>query len=811
MTTMHKDPSYKKRVAVAPYNFVPLPEAILTVSSLPGHDSYDPNLLTGKLTCTITTASPLYVRAARTLTEYNQDGFSPFDPYYGENKDTLLIPGSSLRGMLRNLVEVVSYSRISGVTKKSLFFRTVDVSSIGKAYGKRMSGGDAGEQGWFTLAKAGYMERQPNGDYVIRPAQEICGTTHYRVHEDIALDAGLSRLAHMAFQKENGRWSPNKAYKWIREKVWFIPVEPTSHLPESPTYYADVQEIRRFQGNPPDGPDWKQGWFIAGGWVPSPRGGKGKKRHWIVGPPVDGKDQLIPISDEDIELYKAGGYTQAIDRGKFSVLPKEDDQKIPCFYAFWTDEQGNQRVAFGHTGMFRLPYQKSPGEMLPASLTQVEGYDLTEAMFGFVDPSGKREALAGRIFVTDAKLVGDPKQALLPEMTLSDQALSSPKPTTIQHYLTQSDSDHPENLKHYDNDPNQETQLRGHKFYWHVGAGQDLEKRLARAPQLNTKLRKDDNGNRFKPVKAGQSFKFDIHFDNLHPEELGALLWILDKASDKYRLKIGMGKPYGLGSIAILYQASITDRKLRYANLFNEAGWNEGVLPEEQINERIETAKQRFHEYVLSNSRVNPGKAKNIDELPRIQELLALLTWEGHPSEDKTRYMELDEFTGRKNIFSELTGKASRRPVLPTPSKVLDNHWFKGLPNEEPRSRSRSSASSEPSRQTPRHQSPVSKRAPVPPPAKRERAPRREIPTPVEKLPGQLTPGDIIRGVVDESARPHSMVTLTLSNAGEFDYAVIPDDRSGISPYKKGQTVLLRVLEVNGGADSGYEVICEPA
>ena len=358
----------------------------------------------------------------------------------------------------------------------------MDVSSIGKAYGKRMSGGDAGEQGWFTLAKAGYMELH-GGDYFIRPAKELMGTQHYRVREDVAIQAGIRGLTNMAFKRDNGKWAPNKEYHWVREPVWFKPVEPSSHLPELPTFYADVSEVR-FQEEKPQGNEWERGWFIAGGWVPSTRGGRGKNRHWIIGPATDDDHQLIPVLDKDVDLYKASGRTQAIDKDKKSVLPTHDKESIPCFYTFWKDEEGEQRVAFGHTGMFRLPYQQSPLQMIPDALKNVEGYDLAETLFGFVDQSkSERSALAGRVFITDASLVGDPKQAVMEEKVLSDQALSGPKPTTIQHYLTQSDPDHPENLKHYDSDSNTETNLRGHKFYWHVGASADFEKE-AGTPRL---------------------------------------------------------------------------------------------------------------------------------------------------------------------------------------------------------------------------------------------------------------------------------------------------------------------------------------
>lgn len=811
MTPVHKNPSYKNRVAVAPYNFVPLPEKILTLNrSLPPHDRYDPKLFTGTLKCTLTTASPLYVRAARTWEQYTTETEPPADPFYGETKDTLLIPGSSLRGMLRNLVEVISYSRIAPVTTRPLFFRTVDVSSIGKAYGKRMSGGDAGEQGWFTLARAGYMELR-GGDFFIRPAREIFGTQHFRVDEDIALQARIPGLRNLAIQNENGRWGPNRTYHWVRHPVWFRPVAPTSHLPTSPTFYADVVEIR-VQDLAPDGPGWEQGYFVASGWVPSPKGGKGKRRHWIVGPPTDDENQLILVSDEDIDLYRASGRTQAIDREKKSVLPVKEDEKIPCFYTFWQDEDGRQRVAFGHTGMFRLPYQQSPSQMLPGHLLNVDGYDLAEALFGFVDQSSsQREAVAGRVFITDARLEGDPTQAVMDERVLSDQALSSPKPTTVQHYLAQSDPDHPENLKHYDSNPNTETHLRGHKFYWHVGASGDVDKRLARSP----KQRPGDKSNRFRPVKEGQSFTFEIHFENLLPEELGALLWVLDKAeAPEYRLKLGMGKPYGLGSIAITYELLLTDRQMRYGDLFKDDSWNEGTIEKDP---GVDQAKASFEQYVLNNKEVNPNQCRSIDELPRIRELLALLTWQGSPAEDKTRYMELNEFTGRKHIFPELKGRPSRRPVLPEATKVIDNHWFARLPEEEPRTKKGSGGGGQVDR-TPAH--PVSPRArsyataspkiPTAPAQKRTPPPPRERPVPVDKEPAALHVGDVIEGIVEETVGAGKEVSLFLPRGGDEDRAIIPAGTTMIHRFKKGEKVLLQVMKIEGNVEIGYIITCQP-
>ena len=85
---------------------------------------------------------------------------------------------------------------------------------------------------------------------------------------------------------------------------------------------------------------------------------------------------------------------------------------------------------------------------------------------------------------------------------------------------------------------------------------------------------------------------------------------MLEKAANpQYRLKLGMGKPYGLGSIAITSEVFLTDRKVRYSDLFNADGWNDGII-KENVDQKVDNAKKCFNEYVLRDERVNPNKVK---------------------------------------------------------------------------------------------------------------------------------------------------------------------------------------------------------
>ena len=129
----HVNPT--QEIAKAPYNFVPLPEKVVTVdpATLPDQDRYHPDRHTGTIECVITTASPVYVRASLTpeeseRQEREEDKQMPWrqqvrnkpDFFSTDPDKTPRIPGSSLRGMLRQIVEIISYSKVQWVSDQPL-------------------------------------------------------------------------------------------------------------------------------------------------------------------------------------------------------------------------------------------------------------------------------------------------------------------------------------------------------------------------------------------------------------------------------------------------------------------------------------------------------------------------------------------------------------------------------------------------------------------------------------------------------------------------------------------------------------------
>jgi CRISPR-associated protein (TIGR03986 family) len=354
-----------------------------------------------------------------------------------------------------------------------------------------------------------------------------------------------------------------------------------------------------------------------------------KKKDWLIENPSQNRAEEIHIPEIDVENYR----NDITRSDKVPVLIDiAKDREVPCFYVKWIDAGGKDRISFGHTGMFRLAYEKSISEHIPSQLTNENTYDFGEAIFG------NEKTFAGRVFFEDAFIKEDSRNVLMGEKT--PKILSSPKPTTFQHYLVQNSDDNRE-LSHY----NSNVTLRGYKLYWHK-AGKNWEETDREAIKKH-----GTQYTKINPVREGTKFTGRIRFENLSDTELGALLFAIDLPDGCFH-KIGMGKPHGLGSIKIKPGLFISDRKKRYESFFGE--WE----PEESKN--ISAFKQKFEKYILEKTGEN--NKNSLWEVERLKELKTMFNFStgvALEKHGKTRYMQITP----RNEFRD-------RPVLPKPSKV---------------------------------------------------------------------------------------------------------------------------------------------
>ncbi len=701
MVPRHQSPRDIDRRSHAPYNFIPLPDKVVPAQDLPDQNTYAPDRKSGMIVCTLETKTPLYTRGALRPDFYKRFEQVRLDKLetnadirayaaffrYDENGDPV-ISGSSLRGMVRSLCEILSHGKVQWVTDKKLIYRAVGaVSSVGDYYRERFFGKSKIEhQNGKQVTKIEYPAAWVRGGYLckvgsdwyIQPAvQDQYHNSFIHVNYDDCVSAGLhGRVNYDA----NGKLDKTSTYgpkiinvevkpaqrKWIGAKAY----GPRNHEVFLDFCLAMATGIRKSGETEENG--WQKGVLVLSHHFGERVYKNPKHRNIVIYLPDEKipKDQWLPVSDEQMALLRDENDLPRNDKQKPRLGWLDD--KSPVMYMV---DEAEKVVFLGPTKMFRLPYKHTALDYVPKELRDDRMIDLPEAVFGFVretapaknetDEQAKQRAYAGRVFFGDARL----KQPVQQQPLMLPAVLSSPKPTSFQHYLVQQAlNDTPQtkgkDLLHYDTNPG-DTAIRGTKQYWHHNTPLPAHMLDEKAEDLDPRsdINKDDRKSRtiIRPVGKGADFEFCIRFENLTDEELGMLLWALEfpaaaPARVEYCHRLGMAKPLGLGSAKITPHLYVEKRGMRYASLIEEKDqqmvWS-ATQPDEDTDRKHYT--DRFEAYVMQA--LGKGEKAFIEEA-RIQDLLIMLRFPG-PAREDVRYatMEDEDF--------------KQRMVLPLPSEVI--------------------------------------------------------------------------------------------------------------------------------------------
>ncbi|NOT61925.1 MAG: TIGR03986 family CRISPR-associated RAMP protein [Acidobacteria bacterium] len=292
--------------------------------------------------------------------------------------------------------------------------------------------------------------------------------------------------------------------------------------------------------------------------------------------------KLLRFSTEEVkaynELIKAqhDRAKQQRDSSENAVVAaeilKRDNYPLKEGQLVYFRESNGDACDLGYVSIPRYRYRQSVRDLLnpffhPA--TDNQQLDPAARLFGFVSEgkqgSSQRSSYAGRVSFSDAHFTGD-KVKYAAEVTL--EILSSPKPTSCEFYLTNADDPtdvwvdgkHPRHC-HYDD---KTMRLRGRKFYWH-----QEDKGQYQWQEKQGMKKQNSQNSTVRLLAADNEFRFKVHFSNLEGYELGALLWSL-ALDEGMAHKMGMGKPIGLGSVAIIVEdVVLIDRNTRYQQLFS--------------------------------------------------------------------------------------------------------------------------------------------------------------------------------------------------------------------------------------------------
>ncbi len=482
----------------APFNFVPLNDKVFfpAWANEVSHDVPFEDTQSGIIDIEIKAESPIFIRDHE-----KQDQFCQHDGAY-------FIPGSSVKGMVRNVLEIMSFSKMSENTFNDDTYAVRDLRNR-ELYMSKMTP-DKTMCGWL---------KKVENNYVI----ENCDIPGRIKHEEIDTIFGID----FASKFKSGKFKNKAKDKTAEIKYNLIGDKELTHT--FTHVKTDVnREVFAYDAN-----GKKSGTVVLTG-QPSarnePQGGKasGKIYEFVF---FENKGDIVVekrVMENFLFAYFDKRTTEPKESTDWTYWKRKLDEggKVPVFF----QKGGNGILHFGLSYLYKLPYSHSVKDGIPESHFD-DRYDLSETIFGYVNKS-KKEALKGRVQFSHFKAQGQ-----VNVLNKRTEILGTPRASYYPMYVKQREG----NL--FTTFMNDGFSLAGRKRYpVHKGSGVEKSEETGN----------ENVGTTFQPLQEGAVFKGKLRYHNLKKAELGALLSALTFHNTKDCChNIGFAKPLGYGKVSL--------------------------------------------------------------------------------------------------------------------------------------------------------------------------------------------------------------------------------------------------------------------
>lgn len=597
----------------APFNFVPLSEYVFfpewadqISQDIPFRDG-----VSGSIQLKMTAKTPVFVRNGHNRNmEETSFSHTPGGKYF--------IPATSIKGCVRNVLEILGFGKMTFVQNKSFGLRDLNDSSY-KSF-------------FIRGIRCGWLQMKPTGGFVLYN----WGTPKRISIEDIADHYKIPNLKNLItderlFSSDERNYYTSVKYKYdlFVENGYDINFGSTSSKCLKANFSMDKKKKKRdcycFNGN-------KEGYIVLTG-QPGVRQQKldndgklkwtGKLYEFIFLKPD--REIELAVQPEIMEAFRTihENSPAYIDLWKSHLLAGE---RIPVFFKLEVDKI----LSIGMPYMYKYPYNLKIYDAIPSTLCNPEHgdqenfkKDLVDCIFGY---SFDKLSLKGRVQWGHAKVDGTPNP-----MECRKFIALSPHSSYYPIY------------KEGGRDWNAKGLISGRKRYVIReqeldNPGQDIER------TLQVKSKKVDKGACMLPT--GTSFDMTVTFHNLTRVELGALLSAITfhGNEDGCFHNIGFGKPFGYGKM------EITNWVL---NIYKE-GENEEKDPYQYMSD-FEEEMDKF----IQNEEKNKS-AKWVDT-PQLKELFAMAHGIERNENPNYDYMSLEEYKDNKDNMQPLGRFTSMR------------------------------------------------------------------------------------------------------------------------------------------------------
>lgn len=487
----------------APYNFVPLNKEIFYPSSWADDVSHDMPFKdgeSGEIDITITAKSPIFIRNHSNDKEKPTDEFCHHINQNGAKE--FYIPSSSIKGMVRNVLEIMSFSKITIDENHKDIFGVRDMSNRQELLG--------------TADGCGFLIKE-NDKYFIEDCGKILTISHTNLEEKFKnikkLESAKEKYNKFGLLNEV-KFSTYKKMMNVRGK-------------EIPKNMAKLDNNSSLSGK-----------LVFTGNI-------GNKKHEFIFKTNGTKIEIDKkIFSNFLNVYFKD--ENSLD-GQFWKQSFSKTLKIPIFYM--QDKNSKQIKHIGLTQLFKISYNKSILEASKQNIKE-DKLDLAQTIFGYVS---KEKALRGRVVFSHFKSTIERYEQ---EKSI-EQVLGTPNPTYYPNYIRQTNINS-NKVNKYITLMDSNAQISGWKRY-------PLHSTIKNPPLLKKKdgSINHDITTQFKPLPQDTIFKGKLRFHNLKKVEIGALLSAITfhGQSDNYMHNIGMAKSLGYGKIDI----KLEPKNLKYA------------------------------------------------------------------------------------------------------------------------------------------------------------------------------------------------------------------------------------------------------
>ncbi len=500
----------------SPYNFVPLNKKVFTPEwgKFVSQDIPFKDGLSGKIKLKIKAHTPIFVRGEgeEKKRNINNKTIKYTEYHFFKHNGKYCIPGTSIKGEIANVMEIMSFGRLHKINDHKYGVRDMsdkDDRLVGKA------------------KKCGFLFRDGTG-YKIEKCNDLVRINYGQIGRATSQNIRGISVVEKYNRVGKNRMIPvttNNDVMVVRGREFPIVVaeyDPTSTLEGQLVVTNDFQR--------------KENEFV---FIPT-----GRK---------------VQISNDIIDNFINAYFETDSDYKTLWETEFRNGNPIPVFYT--TDRNGNIQ-AIGFTQMFKLSYKNSIYDLIENNYPELleSKIDLVDSIFGYTDEDNNHKKLKGRVSIEPAMITDNSINEMNPVHTI----LGEPQPSFYPYYLFQNP------------DTNKNNRVNGrYKTYMDDDAIISGRKRYP-IKEVTIDYQPEDIDDTknvwvdFVPLPKESEFETIIHYYNIRPVELGALLSAITfhNNNETYHHSIGMAKPLGYGNVtfSIDYSTSTIeeDESLNY-------------------------------------------------------------------------------------------------------------------------------------------------------------------------------------------------------------------------------------------------------